>query len=217
MMNIILGGTHGLGGEIAKILKESGDSTWVAGRTYDKNVHGNGIAADLSDPDDIARVKAELAQVDIDAFYWVAGFGYQGDFADQPGPDIMAEVNFGNALTIIQDVWKHLLSKNTPTKLAIVSSSSGIKARPNEAVYAATKHAQVGFARSLGLESERLGSHIKVSLFLPGGMQTSFWNEGRPDSYESFLDPGKVAQAIVQDVRAQDDYFYEREIERGSL
>jgi len=217
MMNIILGGTHGLGSEIAKQLKEDGESVSVVGRTFDSEKHGQGISGDLSKPEDVARIMAALSEIDADAFYWVAGVGYKGDFANQTQPEVMAQINFANALPIVQQMWKYFLAKGSATKMVVVSSSSGVKARPNEAVYAATKHAQVGFARSLGLESERLSSRVKISLFLPGGMQTPFWDNNRPNSYEEFLDPKKVAREIINDVRMQGDYYYERAIERGSL
>lgn len=120
-------------------------------------------------------------------------------------------------LPVAQKAWKKL-SEVDSGKFVVVSSTSGVRARPNEAVYAAIKHAQVGLTRSLGLEAERLNLPMKVSLFLPGGMQTSFWEESqRPEAFDSFLDPAKVAAEIIKDIDSQEDTFYERTIERGSL
>lgn len=211
-MNIILGGTHGLGAEIAKLLND----TFVIGRSYDETVHGQGMVADLSKPEDISRIIDAISSSGITGFYWVAGYGYVGDFADQPDVVKMGQINFTNVLPVAQVVWQKL-SKVDNSKFVVVSSTTGMKARANEAVYAATKHAQVGFTRSLGLEAERLGSPIKVALFLPGGMQTPFWDDGRPDIYEDFLDPSKVATEIVKDVSDQRVAYFERTIARGSL
>lgn len=216
-MHIILGGTHGLGAELAKQLQARSRDVFVIGRSYKENDSGKGLAADLSSAEDIERVSNIIHSLNVESFFWVAGCGYTGDFADQPDVLKMGEVNFANVLPIVQEAWKKL-SQIDSGKFVVVSSTSGVRARPNEAVYAATKHAQVGFTRSLGLEAERLNLPMKVSLFLPGGMQTSFWEESqRPNAFDSFLDPAKVAAEIIKDVDAQKDIFYERTIERGSL
>jgi short-subunit dehydrogenase len=217
-MNIILGGTHGLGWELADQLRENDDDTYVIGRSYDEGKHGKGLSIDLSDRDDVNNLINFIdSQNDSFSFYWPAGIGYTGDFAEQEDVQQMVDVNLANVVPVIQKVWQKMLTANEATRLVIVSSTTGFKPRKNEAVYAATKHGQVGFARSLGLESERLKSNIKVSLFMPGGMQTPFWDGGRPALYDEFLDPAKVADRIIEKTGNQTDPFYEEVIERGSL
>jgi len=221
-MNIILGGTHGLGAEIAAQLQSAGEETFVTGRTYDAAKHGPGAAVDLAESEDVRVLLKQLDEKITPAeavnFYWCAAMGYAGDFAAQPDVQRMAAVNLGGVLGVAQYAWKQMLARDAVSRFVVVSSTTGAKARPNEAVYAATKHAQVGFARSLGLESERLGSNIRVALFMPGGMQTPFWDTiGQPSSYSEFLDPKKVAQRMLERVAAQTDPYYEETIERGSL
>lgn len=215
-MNIILGGTHGLGEELAKQLRVRGRQTFVIGRSYEKSAHGMGLSADLSLGEDVERIMESIRSSAVEGFYWVAGYGYMGTFADQPDAMAMSRVNLTNVLPIAQVAWKRL-SQIDNGKFVVVSSTSGVKARSNEAVYAATKHAQVGFTRSLGLEAERFDLSVKVALFLPGGMQTPFWDEARPESFDAFLDPVKVAAEVIEDTDAQKDIYYERIIERGSL
>jgi len=220
MKNIIIGGTHGLGLEIAKKLRAAGEETFAVGRSYNEAGHGDGLKVDLANPEE-ARLLAdkvkELAAAGAVNFYWVAGYGYKGDFARQESPEQMAAVNFGNVLPAAQQNFTAMLSLPEASHFVVVSSTTGNKARADEAVYAGTKHAQVGFARSLGLEAERLHSPVKVTLFMPGGMQTPFWDEGRPDSYDTYLDPAKVARHVVAAAQAQTTPFYEETIERGSL
>jgi short-subunit dehydrogenase len=129
----------------------------------------------------------------------------------------MAAVNFGNVLPAAQQAFKSMSALREASHFVVISSTTGYKARTDEAVYAGTKHAQVGFARSLGLEAERLQTNVRVSLFMPGGMQTPFWESNRPAVYDEFLDPKKVADHMVTVVREQDTSFYEEAIERGSL
>lgn len=216
-MNLILGGTHGLGREIALALQANGEATYVVGRSYSADIDGAGEVLDLSDAAATQEFAKKIGDMALKGFYWVAGYGYNGDFAAQDDAERMVAVNFANVVPIAQTIWQKMLTNDKSTRFVVVSSTTGTKARAEEAVYAATKHAQVGFARSLGMESERLKSKVKVSLFLPGGMRTPFWKGKEPNGYESYLDPKKVAARIVSQVRDQSDHFQEDRIERGVL
>lgn len=216
-MNLILGGTSGLGGEIAKELQARSEDTFVVGRTYSENKHGEGMAIDLAIETDVHHLATYIGTMALTGFYWVSGYGFQGDFGEQPDALKMAQVNFANVLPIAQAAWNKLLEEEGSSHFVVISSTSGVKARKDEAVYAGTKHAQVGFTRSLGLESERLNLNTRVSLFLPGGMQTGFWEGNEPEMLDEFLDPAKVAKKICDSLEAQEKHFYEETIERGSL
>jgi short-subunit dehydrogenase len=219
MKNIIIGGTHGLGQEIAKKLQASGEETYVVGRSYDEAEHGDGLKVDLSKAEEARQLANTVKELGTSAisFFWVSGYGYNGDFAEQESPENMAAVNFGNVLPAAQQAFKSMLALQEVSHFVVVSSTTGYKARSDEAVYAGTKHAQVGFTRSLGLEAERLQSSVRVALFMPGGMQTPFWEGNQPGSYNEFLDPSKVAEHMVTVAEGQSATFYEEVIERGSL
>lgn len=101
------------------------------------------------------------------------------------------------------------------SNIITIASSSGKKARFDEAVYVATKFAQVGFTQSLGLENKN--KNLKVSLILPGGMKTQLWDRNPTNDFGSFLDPSKVAEKIMSFVANQQENYAELEIPRGSL
>jgi 3-oxoacyl-[acyl-carrier protein] reductase len=216
-MNLILGGTHGLGQEIAAELRRRGEETFVIGRSYDEVVHGPGMKADLSNEEDVKKLEEYIDKARFKGFFWVAGYGYKGDFAKQQDTLRMVKVNLANVLPVAQAAWNRLLKLKVQSNYVVISSMTGVKPRPDEAVYAATKHGQVGFARSLGLESERLKSRIKVALFMPGGMHTPFWEGKEPANFMDFLDPHKVAKRVVEEAVKQKDYFLEETVQRGSL
>ncbi len=218
-MNIIVGGTHGLGREIALALQEAGHDTFVVGRSYDEAEHGNGMRVDLSSAEESLQLAEKVKELSKTAlnFWWVSGYGYNGDFTEQPEPAVMAAVNFGNVLPAAQAAFSVMVERTETSYFVVVSSTTGFKARKDEAVYAGTKHAQVGFTRSLGLESERLGSGARVALFMPGGMKTPFWDGNQPAVYDEFLEPAKVAEHLVSRVLKQAEPFYEEVMERGSL
>lgn len=214
-VSLVLGGTKGLGAEIAKDLRQRGEEVLVTGRSYSPDQHRQGFEVDLASYTEVEMLRSELAGLAIKRFFWVAGAGYLGDFAKQPDVHEMVDANFANVVPIAQTVWQKMIADEAEHNFVVVSSTSGVRARKEEAVYAATKHAQVGFTRSLGLESERLGSNIKVSLLLPSGMKTPFWDADRPPVYDEFLDPAKVAGALVKRVVDQRESFIEEMFERG--
>jgi short-subunit dehydrogenase len=216
-MNLIIGGTHGLGAEIAQALQESGQETFVVGRSYSVQEHGAGRVLDLAKPKAVREFAVEMGEMDLKGFYFVAGYGYKGDFSEQSAEDIerLLQVDLTSALVLGSAAWKVMLKQEKPSNFVIISSTTGHRARADEAVYAAAKHGLTGFARSLGQESERLKTKIRVLHAAPGGMKTPFWDGARPESYDAFLDPAKVAQRILSDVRDQSTAFKEDIIERN--
>ena len=219
-MNILLGGTYGLGAEVADRLRDDDQDVFIVGRSFSEAKHGAGMAVDLSRPDSANRlvdcIQSQVGKSALEGFYWLAGHGYTGNFSDQTDGREMMLSNFTNVIPIAQAAWNAMAAQDHGN-FVVVSSTTGIRARSNEAVYSASKHAQVGFTRSLGLEAERLQSNVHVSLFMPGGMRTPFWDGKRPENYGTFLDAKKVAHRIVAGVKGQKSNFYEEIIERGSL
>ena len=108
--------------------------------------------------------------------------------------------------------------QNQKSVLTIIGSTSSVKARADEAVYVATKHAQAGLARSLGMQADEQKLPVKVALFLPGAMKTPFWN-GRelPADYVFFNDPAKIAMHIINAIENQQQPYLEWPLPKGTL
>jgi len=83
--------------------------------------------------------------------------------------------------------------------ILIISSMAGIYGFAGEAVYCATKFAQVGFAQALDKELRPHG--IKVGVICPGGVKTEFaLGTGRTEesvAQSGWLDPEDVAGAVL--------------------
>jgi NADP-dependent 3-hydroxy acid dehydrogenase YdfG len=83
--------------------------------------------------------------------------------------------------------------------ILIISSMAGIYGFAGEAVYCATKFAQVGFAQALDKELHPYG--IKVGVICPGGVKTEFaLGKGRTEesvAQSGMLDPEDVADAVL--------------------
>ena len=213
-MHIILGGTSGLGLEMAKQLRERGERVLVLGKTHNPQKHGEGFPLDVYYSDQVEAASVRIEQIlngdDIDQFVWAAGYGWRGNFEDQPSVRSMAEVNFSGALPLVQWAWRKMSTQNRKSVLTIIGSTSSVKARSDEAVYVATKHAQAGLARSLGMQADEQKLPVRVALFLPGAMKTPFWN-GRelPADYMFFNDPAKIATHIINAIDCQQQPFLE--------
>jgi NADP-dependent 3-hydroxy acid dehydrogenase YdfG len=83
--------------------------------------------------------------------------------------------------------------------LLMISSMAGIYGFAGEAVYCATKFAQVGFAQALDKELRPHG--IKVGVICPGGVKTEFaLGKGRTEqgvAESGMLEPEDVASAVL--------------------
>ena len=95
----------------------------------------------------------------------------------------------------------HLLDSDS-ADLVVVASVAGQRGPEGEAVYAASKFAQVGFMRSLDHELYRRG--VRCSTIAPGGVRTEFaMGRGRtpqdPDLAD-MMQPQEVADAVVHAV-----------------
>ncbi|GAC1501800.1 MAG: SDR family NAD(P)-dependent oxidoreductase [Ktedonobacteraceae bacterium] len=92
-----------------------------------------------------------------------------------------------------------LMIKQKSGTILMISSMAGIYGFPGEAVYCATKFAQVGFAQALDKELRPHG--IKVGVICPGGVKTEFaLGKGRTEegvAQSGMLDPEDVADAVL--------------------
>jgi 3-oxoacyl-[acyl-carrier protein] reductase len=84
-------------------------------------------------------------------------------------------------------------------EILFISSVAGLQGYAGEAVYCASKFAQIGFAQALDGELRKFG--IKVGTICPGGVKTEFavgkgrTEEGVKTSY--MMEPYEIADAIV--------------------
>lgn len=174
---------------------------------------------DLRHQSDVEALIAKLGSLaPIHHFFWVAGTWWEGDFAEMTTAEMlrMIDVNFRNAMIVAHHVWRRMaISSRAPLSFCVIGSTSGVRPRRDQAVYAATKYAQVGFVESLkeGIQDSR---NLHVSLFVLGGMRTHLFDAKPPANYEAFMDPAKVAAHIVRAVAEQCDPYLRQEISRDT-
>jgi NADP-dependent 3-hydroxy acid dehydrogenase YdfG len=112
--------------------------------------------------------------------------------------DQLMDSNMKTSFLFTRHAIPHLIEQKSGTVL-FVSSQAGLYGFPGEAVYCATKFAQVGFADALDGELRKYD--IKVGTICPGGVKTEFAiGTGRTEESireAQMLESEDVAEAIV--------------------
>ena len=206
----ITGASAGIGAASARALVAEGASVVVGARRTDRL---EDLAAELGSrvlvvemdvrkPEDSQRFVA--AAVDrfgkLDALIVNAGIGAYGgimDLTDQQLTDMM-DTNVAGTLWPIRAAVPGFIESGGGD-IVVVASVAGLRGAGDEAVYAATKFAQVGLAGGLDRELREHG--IRVSTLAPGGTATEFaMGAGRTPDMPGLTDmmrPEDVASAVV--------------------
>jgi 3-oxoacyl-[acyl-carrier protein] reductase len=161
-----------------------------------------GVELDVRKPEGATR----LVETALDAFGRLdavipnAGIGVYGGIMDQSDDEISAMIDTNVAGTIwpIRAAVPGMVEAGGGD-VVIVASVAGIRGAGDEAVYAATKFAQVGLAG--GLDRELRSKGVRVTVIAPGGVATEFaMGTGRtPDmpGLDDMLRAEDVAAAVV--------------------
>ena len=146
----------------------------------------------------VAAAKTELGRLDI--LINNAGVGIYKDLADTSAAeyDLMFDSNVRSSFLFTRHAAPLMIEQKRGTIL-MISSMAGKYGFPGEAVYCATKFAQVGLAQALDKELRPHG--IKVGAICPGGVKTEFaLGTGRTEAgvaASTMLEPEDVASAVV--------------------
>jgi NADP-dependent 3-hydroxy acid dehydrogenase YdfG len=201
---LVTGASSGIGAASARALANAGAKLALASRGGDDL----GIDGALAQPCDV-RDPAQIADLldacvkrfgGLDILVANAGVGAYGDFLELNPEwlDEMIDTNVKGFLYTIRAGLPHLIESDA-ADLVGVTSIAGQRAPEGEAVYAASKHAQIGFMRSL--DHELYGKGVRCSILAPGGVETRFaMGRGRtpedPD-LPGMLRADEVADAVM--------------------
>lgn len=204
---LVTGGASGLGRAIADAVAEAGGEPVVLDLA-DPGTGHSWIQADLSQPREAEQAIAQTigADGDLDGVVTAAGTDACGDLAqiDAAAWDRVITVNLIGTAAVVRAALPSL--EETAGRIVTVASTLGWRALPAATAYCASKFGVVGFTRALSAE---LAGRIGVTLLLPGGMDTHFF-DGRPDQFKPPADmrlapPEAVASAAIQALEAPDE------------
>jgi len=206
---VITGASAGIGRATARELLAAGARVVVGARRHERleaieaEYPGRvaAVSMDVRSTDDCKR----LVNTAIDRFGRLdilvanAGIGMYGGILDHTDEALttMLDTNVAGTVWPIRAALPHMLETGRGD-IVIVASVAGFRGGADEAVYAATKFAQVGLAGALDRELQ--GKGIRVTTIGPAGTATEFAiGAGRTEDMpelQTYLRPEDIAFAI---------------------
>jgi 3-oxoacyl-[acyl-carrier protein] reductase len=203
---IVTGGTTGIGRAIAVLLASYGVKVFICGRDPEhlgdalERIHevgeGDGIAADLTDPEELSRffrsADAYLGELDIA----VINAAVPADALAETGEEAMryqVAADFTAYLATAQAAAERM---KAGSDIVLIGSMSAVSRKGGSSIYVAAKSGIQGFATSF--REELAENDIKVGLIEPGFTGADF-------QYPDF-DPEEQVKLINEEVmlRAED-------------
>jgi NADP-dependent 3-hydroxy acid dehydrogenase YdfG len=210
---IVTGASAGIGRECARSLAAEGAQLVLTARRQERleeladeikasSTRALIVAGDARDEETARRTvqTAMEATGRVDILINNAGMGIYKDLAETTADeyDLLMDTNVRSTFLFTRHAVPVMLAQGEGTIL-MLSSMAGIYGFPGEAVYCATKFAQVGFAQAL--DKELRGHGIKVGVICPGGVKTEFAiGQGRTEegvAQSAMLEPKDVAAAVL--------------------
>ncbi len=201
---LVTGASRGIGASVARALHGQGVRLGLASRSGDDL----GIEGAVARPCDVRDPAAVEALVDetverfggLDIVVANAGVGAYGPFLDLPAADVeeMIDLNVKGTIYTLRAALPHLV-RSDAADVVTLASEAGRRGLPFEAVYCASKFAQVGLTRALDHELRPQG--VRCTNVCPGGVATDFaMGHGRtPDMPElaGMMSADDVAEAVL--------------------
>ena len=200
----VTGASRGIGAAIARGLHGAGVRLGLGSRSGDGlGIDGAfGVRCDVRDP--VSLQAAVDGIVDrfgrLDILIVNAGVGSYGPILDLPLEELdeMVDVNVKGAIHAVRAALPSLM-RSDAADVVTIASEAGRRGLPLEAVYCASKFAQVGLTRALDHELREHG--IRCTNVCPGGVATDFaMGRGRtPDmpQLSGMMRPEDVAEAVM--------------------
>lgn len=207
---VVTGASRGIGRAVATAAAARGARVGLIARSQselDETLHvigGQGVTAP-ADVGDASQVAAAIAAVEralgpVDALVANAGIGAYGAFVDEDAAHMeqLLRVNVLGTMHAIHAVLPGMIERRRG-QLVALGSIAGLIGAPFEAIYSASKFAQVGLMEALAVELSPYG--IGVATVNPGPVSTDFFDT-RGHAYDRSVpkqvSPERVAEAVVR-------------------
>jgi NAD(P)-dependent dehydrogenase (short-subunit alcohol dehydrogenase family) len=200
----VTGASGGIGAAVARSLANEGVRLGLASRSgSDLGIEGAvARACDVRDPAAILSLTEEVVERfgGLDVAVVNAGVGSYGPFLELPAEELeeIIDVNVKGALYTLRATLPHLI-RSSEADVVTIASEAGRRGLPLEAVYCASKFAQVGLTRALDHELRSLG--VRCTNVCPGGVATDFaMGRGRTSDMPELRDmmsAEDVAEAVL--------------------
>jgi uncharacterized oxidoreductase len=177
---LMVGGTSGIGLELARRFRAAGSAVIVGGRSTEVFAQlaqeGLGtVEIDVTDPDSVRRARDEVLNTypDLDTVVTMSGTGASEDLRD-PAHFTIAEmtiaVNLLGTIRVIDAFTPHLLAQRNAT-IITVSSGIGFLPFPLMASYGASKAGIHAYSEAL--RAQLAGTGVEVAELVPPAVATT--------------------------------------------
>ncbi|MFF9864893.1 MULTISPECIES: SDR family NAD(P)-dependent oxidoreductase [unclassified Streptomyces] len=181
---LVTGASSGIGQAVAeRIATAGGWRLLLGGRDEERlaavasRTGGTPLAADLGERTGAERLAAQAVELEgrVDALVAAAGIGWAGPFVGMPPDaiDRLVALNLTSVVHLVRLVLPGMAERGVG-RIVMIGSMAGRVGVANEAVYAATKGALLAFAESL--RYELAGTRVRVTVVLPGAVETPFFD-----------------------------------------
>ncbi len=201
---VVTGASSGIGAAIARRLAGHGARLGLGSRRgAAPDIEGAYVAkCDVRDYGHVEElVRGTVEQFGrLDILVANAGIGSYHPFLETPLEDIdeMLDTNVKGTVYLLRAGLGHLVSGGGGD-VVVISSEAGRRGLPGEAVYSASKFAQVGLTRALDNEMREHG--VRCSVVCPGGVATNFaMDHDRGRTPESVARAGMMTAEDIADV-----------------
>ena len=197
---LVTGGASGLGAAIVRAVLDAGGQPVVADLRHPQAEGVDHELVDLADGRAAERAVRALADRagGLDAVVTAAGTDACGLLSDVPAEawEKVVAVNLLGTAAVVRAALPFLERSNG--KVVTVASTLGLRPLSDATAYSASKFGVVGLTRALTLE---LAGRVGVTLLIPGGMQTAFFDDRDPQykpGFDAKLNrPEDVAAAVL--------------------
>ena len=203
---LVTGATSGIGLLLVQRLNQEGHEVWATGRNKEvlEKLQEQGIQTIQADLTSVESYEQLFGRVGVpDTVVLNAGIGTFAYLTELPDSKIddMLQINVSAPIKLSKYFAEKMKEKGRG-HLVFIASQAGKVATPKASVYAATKHAILGFANAARMELKEHG--IFVSTINPGPIDTPFLDlADQTSTYRNkmksvLLQPEKVVRAIVK-------------------
>jgi NADP-dependent 3-hydroxy acid dehydrogenase YdfG len=201
---LVTGASGGIGAAVARRLHEAGAAVGLLSRRGDDlGLEGAlGLSCDVRDRMAVGAAADAIVERfgRLDIVVANAGVGAYGPFLelDPDQLEAMIDVNLKGTLYTAAATLPHLIAAGEGDFVSL-ASVAGLRAFPGEAVYNASKFAQLGFTRAL--DHELRGRGVRATCICPGGVKTDFaigtGREAGDPELEGLLTADEVADVVL--------------------
>jgi NAD(P)-dependent dehydrogenase (short-subunit alcohol dehydrogenase family) len=210
---VVTGGASGIGLETVRMLAARGGRVIVAdidgpgAERAAREVGGTATVLNVADPVAWQDFVEALSAEGLDLAVLNAGV-----LTGEANLAVLDEAAYLRALSINVGGVVHGIRSLTPLlaarqgAIAVTASLAGLVPFPTDPIYALTKHALVGFVRSIAPQLAARG--VRVNLVCPGitdtPLVTDSWRAAMAEADFPVMAPGQVAAALLQALTLED-------------